>query len=105
MAYYNRYAALALQTEIGFFPDIKLEAKSTDKFEIYQMGKSRMDKLSESFYGEAWWGFLILMANPELPGLEYLIPNETPIRIPFPLEATVKELKDKIEEKKRYYGG
>lgn len=104
MGYYNRYSALNLKTEVSFFPEIKLEEKETDKIEIYVPGKTRFDKLSDKYFGSPYWGFLIMIANPELEGLEFIIPATTSIRIPFPLDPTVKELKEKIEQKKKYYG-
>lgn len=104
MSYYDRYKSLIVDGEPTFHPDIQLEPKSTDKFDIYEVGKTRFDKLSEKYYEEPFWGFLIMIANPELEGLEFLIANETAIRIPFPLEETLRELKDKVQQKKKYYG-
>lgn len=103
--YYNRYDALALQSDLDFFPSVQLTEKDTDKFEIYELGKSRFDKLSQKYYGSPYWGFLINLANPALAGLEFLLDDQTAVRIPLPLDATVKELKDKIELNKKYYGG
>lgn len=104
MTYYNRYATLTDQGEVVFFPDIKLDEKESDKFEIYEAGKSRLDKWSDKHYDSPYYGALIMMANPELVGLEHLIPDGSAVRIPYPLEPTIKELKRKVEEKRRYYG-
>lgn len=105
MGYYNRYQSLELQNEVLCFPSIKLADKATDKFEVFEPGKTRFDKISAKYYGDAYWGFLIMLANPELDGLEFLIPTNTILRVPFPLDQSVVDLKSKIELNKTYYGG
>jgi hypothetical protein len=59
----------------------------------------RMDILSFEYYGDANYGWLILQANPEVGSLEYNIPNDTLIRIPFPLE---NALGNYIQDIKKY---
>ena len=104
MGYYNRYSLLSIRQEVLMFPDIKLIEKGTDKFEIYEPGKSRFDKLSDQYYSNPYCGWLIMLANPELEGLEFMITSNTPIRIPFPFDVTISEIKDKIDLKRKYYG-
>lgn len=104
MGYYNRYNTLTIKQEVLMFPDIKLREKSSDKFEIFVPGKTRFDKLSDQYYSAPYWGWLIMLANPQLDGLEFMISANTPIRIPFPLDVTIGEVKDKIDFKRKYYG-
>jgi hypothetical protein len=43
------------------------------------------------YYNNPYGGWLIMLANPEFGGLEFNIPNQTVIRIPFP---SIVQLKD-----------
>ena len=44
------------------------------------------------------------MANPELPDLEYQIPNGTVLRIPYPLDRTIENLNNEIDKQESLYG-
>lgn len=66
-------------------PYIKLPINDTDKYVEWRTGKSRMDLLSNMYYGSPIFGFFILYANPKYL-YEWDIPNGSIIRIPFPFE-------------------
>ena len=67
-----------------------------ERYEIYRHGHTRLDILSYNYYGNPNYDWLILMANPEYGSMEYEIPNNTEIRIPYPLDATLNEYSIKV---------
>ncbi len=82
---YNRYAILKRgDGTTGSMPFVKLPVNPSDKFETWNLGFSRLDKLSQKYYGNPFYDFLILYANPQYLS-EFDIPDNTLIRIPFPL--------------------
>ena len=44
------------------------------------------------------YGWLILLANPDYGGMEFDIPDNTVIRIPFPLMDTLREYQQKVDQ-------
>lgn len=82
---YDRYAILKNENgSIDSMPFIRIPMNPSDKYEDWNVGFSRMDKLAEKYYDNAIYDFLILYANPEYVN-EFDIPDNTLIRIPFPL--------------------
>jgi hypothetical protein len=82
---YNRYTIL--KNDNGTYntmPFIKLPVNQSDKFEVWNTEFSRLDKLSQKYYGNPFYDFFILYANGEFVS-EFDIPDGTLIRIPFPL--------------------
>jgi hypothetical protein len=104
MAYYNRYKRLSSDERIISPPFIKLTERSSDTFVQYDVKKSRLDKISQEYYGDPTYTWLILMANPEFGGLEWNIQNGEMIRIPQPLSDVLKEYELKLKERLSYYG-
>lgn len=85
-------------------PFIKIPTLSTDYYVYYEVGKTRLDRLSYEYYGNANYGWLILQANPEVGALEYLIPNNTLLRIPYPLSSAIQSYENGISNFDTYYG-
>ena len=82
---YNRYSIL--QNEDGTtdqMPFVNLPVNPSDKYENWNPEFSRLDKLAQKYYGNPFYDFLILYANPEYVS-EFDIPDYALIRIPFPL--------------------
>lgn len=102
--YYNRYVNINSDDTITSPPFVLLDNKITDKMVIYDVRKSRLDKISQEYYGVPYYGWLILMANPQFRGLEWNIPDGQPIRVPYPLEQTINEYEIKLNNRIRYYG-
>jgi len=62
---YNRYAILKnTDGTTDSMPFVKLPTNSSDKFEYWNTGFNRLDKLSQKYYGNPFYDFLILFANP-----------------------------------------
>lgn len=82
---YSRYSILKNgDGTTDSMPFVRLPVNPSDKYEYWNTTYSRMDKLSQKYYGNPFYDFLILYANPEYVN-EFDIPDEALIRIPFPL--------------------
>lgn len=99
MLYINRYKNFINENEIKMIPHLKIREAATDKVVVFERGHTRMDILSQTYYGSPFFGFLIRLANPQYQGMEFDIPNGSLVRIPFPLSSAI-ELYN--EEVKRY---
>ncbi len=97
LQYYNRYSDFLINGEQTVVPFIPLPAKSSDKSHIYIIGQSRMDKISQQYYGSPFFGWLIMQANPEFTGLEQNIPDGSILTIPFPLVASLQDYKNGLD--------
>lgn len=93
---FDRYSQLRKNGEIRIVPGIKLDKKYSDYYEIYRSGFTRLDILSNKYYGSSGYWWLILLANPEYGSMEFEIPNNSEIRIPYPLDETLNEYTTKI---------
>ena len=101
---FNRYNDFLLNGEQTIVPFIKIPSKSTDKNYIYKVGMSRLDKVSQQYYGSPTFGWLILMANPAFGGLEWNISDGSILTIPYPLIASLQDYKTAVEQYFYYYG-
>lgn len=81
---YNRYEILKENGSKMMMPFINLPVNQSDKYETWSTTFSRMDKLSQKYYGNPFYDFLIMYANGEYLS-EFDIPDGALIRIPFPL--------------------
>jgi len=104
VSYFDRYKSFRGNGSVRTIPGIKLFPKTTDKQVVYKKGVSRMDKLSQEYYNSPYYGFLIMLANPEFGGLEFSIDDGEIIRIPFPLQTTLEQYNFEIEKHIRLYG-
>jgi hypothetical protein len=100
---YDRYYKFRNNGKIGIVPGIKLSVKSTDMYEQYILNKSRLDLISYNYYGDANYDWLIMAANPQYGSLEYLIPDGSILRIPFPLSDSIRDYEMEIEKYKTLY--
>lgn len=102
--YYNRYNEFIINGEQSIVPYITLQSKTTDKRYIYKIGQSRLDKISQQYYGTPFFGWLILTANPTFGGQEWNISDGSILTIPFPLVASLQDYKNQLENYLFYYG-
>jgi len=102
--YYNRYAQFTINNNAVTVPFVKIPEKLTDKFVVYKRNRSRLDKISQDKYGTPYFGFLILAANPEYGGLEWNIPDNASLRVPFPLNLSMSDYKSAVKKILSYYG-
>lgn len=101
---YNRYNKFTNEGMMEVVPFIEIPKKSTDMYEYYEKGKTRLDILSYQYYENANYGWLIMQANPQYGSLEFAIPNGSLLRIPYPLEMSLAQYEEKINQYKKLYG-
>lgn len=101
--YFDRYATFRRDNEIKQLPFVRIRPKGTDKQVVYKDSK-RLDKISQDYYGSPYYGWLILLANPQFGGMEFDIPNETVLRIPFPLMESLQQYQDEVNKYVRLNG-
>jgi hypothetical protein len=103
-SYFNRYQFFVDDEEHKIVPGVEIPLKGTDKFIQYKKGKDRLDKISQDNYNTPLFGWVILLANPSLGSIEFEIPDNSTLRIPFPLINTLQDYKRAVELYKLYYG-
>lgn len=102
--YYDRYGDFKKNGEYEFIPFIKLTQKSSDIKIVYKRDSSRLDIISNKYYGAPYYGWLILTANPQYGGLEFNIKDRDVIRIPFPFESAIRRYLSSVEIYQQLYG-
>ena len=100
---YDRYKNFRINGTIRIVPGITLDPKSTDYFETYNLGNSRLDLISFKYYGDPNYDWLIMLANPEYGSLEYQIPDGSLLRIPYPLSTSIENYNAKVEQYQQLY--
>lgn len=102
--YFDRYEQFRGNGEVKPIPGIKIPVESTDKRVVYKLGRSRMDKFSQEYYGNPYHGWLIMLANPQFGGMEFNIPDGETIRIPFPFTNAIERYILEVKKYKQLYG-
>ena len=102
--YFDRYQYFLEDGSFKIVPGIEIPIKGSDKYFQYKKGKNRLDKVSQEYYGTPYFGWLIMLANPLAGSVEFEIPDNFLIRVPFPLVPTLQDYKRGIELYKLYYG-
>lgn len=102
--YFDRYQFFEQDGNFRIVPGIEIPIKTTDKYLFYKRGKTRLDKVSQDYYNSPTFGWLILLANPSVGGLEFEIPDNFLLRIPFPLITTLQDYKRGVDLYNLYYG-
>jgi hypothetical protein len=99
---YDRYNKFRINGDTIFPPFIPIPVKESDYYEVYEKGKTRLDKISYQYYKDADYAWLIMQANPQYGSIEFLIPDKAQLRIPYPLNVTLSQLETDIENYKKY---
>jgi len=102
--YLDRYKRFRSDEDYKPVPGVKIPVKSTDKTIIYKLGTTRFDILSNDYYDCPYFGWLIMLANPQYGGLEFSIPNNAPIRVPFPFKPSIDDYLSGVEKYLKLYG-
>lgn len=100
---YNRYNRFLINGKYEMVPSVPIYSKSTDYMEIYKAGVTRLDLLSNKYYGDPNYDWLIMMANPEYGSMEFNIPDGAILRIPFPLNLTIDAYNRAIDSYNNLY--
>jgi hypothetical protein len=104
LQYYNRYDGFLINGNQTVVPFVKVPIKTTDKKYIYKVGMSRLDKVSQQYYNSPFFGWLIMAANPEFGGNEFVIPDGSILTVPFPLLSSLQDYNNALETHFYYYG-
>lgn len=104
LQYWNRYSDFLINGQQTVLPFVQVPSKTSDKNYIYKVGQSRLDKISQQFYGTPYFGWLIQMANPQYSGSEYSIPDGAILTIPFPLLTSLQDYNNELNNHFFYYG-
>jgi hypothetical protein len=102
--YFDRYQFFINDGNFRIVPGIDIPIKGTDKYIQFKRGKDRLDKMSQEYYGTPTFGWLILTANPTIGSVEFEIPDNSFIRIPYPLISSLQDYKRSVELYNLYYG-
>ena len=102
--YFDRYQYFEDEGTFKMVPGVEIPIKPTDKYIQYRRNRDRLDKMSQENYDTPLFGWLILQANPLVGSIEYLIPDNYMIRIPFPLIPSLQDYKKAVDLYKLYYG-
>lgn len=93
--YFDRYEDFKNNGESRILPLITIPQKDSDIKVEYNSTK-RLDIISQDVYNSPYFGWLIMLANPQFGGLEFDIPDGTILRIPFPLETSLKQYEEAV---------
>ena len=102
--YYDRYKQFKSNGKIADTPFISIDQRSTDKYIVYKLGSTRLDKISQTYYGVPYYNWLILSANPQYGGLEFNIQDGDTVRVPFPFLDVIQEFDTKTQLYINQYG-
>lgn len=102
--YYDRYDDFRYNGGMKPVPGIYITQTPSDKTVLYELGNTRLDKLSNTYYNSPLFGWLIMSANPQFGGLEFLIPDQTIIVVPFPFESAIERYIEQVNNYNILYG-
>jgi gentisate 1,2-dioxygenase len=102
--YYDRYEKFRNNGKILPVPFVNIPVLSTDKSVVYKLTRTRLDKLSQTYYNNPYHGYLIMLANPQYGGLEFNIPDGSLIRVPYPFGEAVSRYITQVTRHKQLYG-
>ncbi|MFW6219240.1 MAG: hypothetical protein ACOC33_00100 [bacterium] len=95
---FNKYRNYKNDNTVNLLPFIEIQERPRDKIIEYKQGITRFDKISNEYYGDPSYSWVILNANPEYL-FEWDIPDGTLIRIPFPIEQVLDDYINKVDKK------
>lgn len=101
---YSRYSQYKENGNIKLVPYVAIPKLSSDRYEYYEKGKTRLDILSYMYYNNPNYGWLIMQANPEYGSLEFNIPDNVKLRIPYPIETVLTQYDEAIRQYKKING-
>ena len=99
---FDRYSQFRIGGEVGIITFGEIPTKSSDIKIIFKKGEMRLDQISYQYYNSPDFGWLIMQANPKYGSLEYNIPDNVELRIPFPLDVTLTDYQKSIENYYKY---
>ena len=86
-------------TDLDNMPPVDIDPRETDKRVIYNKTLNRLDTLAGDIYEDETMWKVILWANPNYE-IEYDIPDNEVIRVPWPKREVLDEVTQKIITRK-----
>jgi hypothetical protein len=83
--------------ELRATPPVTIKDRVSDVFITYHKGKTRLDRIAGDVYEDPTCWRFILWANPEY-FIEFDIPDNTQIRVPYPLREVQFEVMSKLQK-------
>lgn len=96
--YFDRYKRFRNNGNFRPIPLIKIPIYDTDLYITYDKSKMRLDNVSYKYYNSSDYAWIILLANPHLGSLEYLIPDGVRVRIPYPIDTALSRYESNVNE-------
>ncbi len=96
---YDFYKLLKSNDSLKNMPAVSINHRTTDKSILYNKQKNRLDTIAGNIYQDETLWRLILWANEEY-FMEFDIPDNTVIRVPYPLQDVLTEVSGKIVAKR-----
>lgn len=96
--YYDRYASFRGNGKVSLIPNLQIDYSVSDIYIVYERDRMRLDSLSYKYYGDANYGWLIMLANPKYGSLEFEIPDMCDLRIPYPLTTALARYEKSVSE-------
>jgi len=98
--YYNPFEILN-KNNIFYLPPVKLTSSVNDEIIFWDTEASRLDLLSQTYYGNPYGGFLILLMNGKT--LETDFEGGEKVVIPMNYKNRIEEYIEKINQYLTYY--
>lgn len=92
---FNFYSLLKDNDKLKDMPKVQIDRRTTDKSVTYNKQKNRLDNIAGNIYNDETYWRLILWAN-ESYFMEFDIPDNTVIRVPYPLQDVLNEVQTKV---------
>lgn len=96
---YNFYSLLRVNDKLKDMPPIQIDKRTTDKTVTYNKQRNRLDTIAGNIYQDETYWRILLWANDQY-FMEFDIPDNTVIRVPWPLQDVVSEIQQKIISQK-----
>ena len=101
---FDRYSQFRKNGLFTTIPFGVIPEKRSDIKIIFNKGEMRLDQISYQYYNSPDFAWLILQANPQYGSLEFLIPDGSELRIPFPLDNALEAYDAGVREYDKLYG-
>lgn len=92
---FDFYKPLKENDMLKDMPPVQISSRKTDKLIVYKKELMRLDFIAGEIYSDETLWRLIMWANPEY-FLEFDIPDGTVIRVPYPVNDVLAEVKNFI---------
>lgn len=103
MASFDRYSLFREGGNISIIPFGEIPEKKSDIKIIYRKNEMRLDQISYQYYNNSDYAWLIMQANPQYGSLEFNIPDNVELRIPYPLDVSLNDYQKSIETYNKFY--